>query len=198
MRFPLLSLGLAGLLTLSFVQEEEIKRPLGFSGFKETEKERIEEEIEGTWMLLEYKSPREVLPRNQYAGFASFQNNFFSMTLRLSGTKRGIFADRPATVVQAGVHRYRLSNDLRLQTATVMGFSNENDDFELEIEPSAYPREYQVSLKEDQLSLRRADGLEFVFRRADSDGYFPRKAADALERNRGRVFRVPDDWEQRR
>lgn len=190
--------GLAATAAFGTAQDEpQQKRPLGIPGFRQAESERLAEEIVGSWTLLEYRNRHEVLTRRDYAGFASFQNGFFTFLLRLDVTEDGLLGPRPETIVQAGVHRYRLVDD-RLQTATVMGFSNENDDFQLQAEPSSFPREFQVTLADQRLSLRRWDGLELVFARSDATDAFPKKAAEALERNRGRNFSVPPDWDRRR
>ena len=177
-------------------QEEAPPRPAGLPGYRLASRETIAKEIEGTWMLLEYTNPREVLARNQYSGFVSFQNGFFTILLRYRTLERGLLGDRPETTVQAGVHRYRISGGNALQTATVLGFSNESGD--VEVEPGSFPREFDVDLQQDVLTLRRWDDVAFRFRRVDGTNTFPSKAADALERNRGRRFTPPANWDQKR
>lgn len=193
---PLLAALAGAVLQKTKPQEEPASR--GLPGLRQAENARIEEELVGTWTLLEYRSPREVIERRDFSGFASFQNGFFTFLLRLDVLDETFLGPKPQTIVQAGVHRYRIEDGLHLQTATVMGFSNETDDFELQGEPTSFPREFEVTLEDDRLSLRRWDGLTLVFARADATGTFPPKAAEALERNRGRRFTPPADWNRRR
>ncbi len=196
---PLVTLSLACLLAASaMLPAQEEKKPGGISGYRQSEKERLEQELVGAWILLEYRNPREVLERGHYSGFASFQSGYFNLMLRIDALSPSLLGPQPQTIVQAGVHQYRLTGDARLQTATVMGFSNDTPDFELQADPGGFPREFAVFLKDDALTLRRWDDLELVFRRADATGSFPKRSADVLDRYRGRVFTPPDDWGKER
>lgn len=194
----MLAIGLCGVLAAFLSQEEEQKKPRGIPGYRQAEQERLEEEVLGTWALVEYRNPREVLERSHYSGFASFQNGYFTLILRFEVLETSFFGPRPQMIFRAGTHQYRVTGDGRLQTATVLAFSNETPLYEIEVEPGALPREYQLLVDDGQLTLRRWDGVELVFRRAEGAGTFPQRAADALERYRGREFTPPPDWGRKR
>ena len=193
----MLTLGLCGVLAMFLPNQEEQKKPGGIPGFRMDEQARLEKELDGTWLLIEYTNPHETVERRNYSGFAFFQNGYFSFTLRLEVLATHFFGVRPQTMVNAGVHQFRITEN-RLQTATVLAFTNENETYELEAEPGAFPREFEITLADNQLSLRRHDGLQFVFRRVEDSGPFPKQAADALERYRGRTFTAPEDFGRRR
>jgi hypothetical protein len=193
----MLTLGLCGFLAAFLPQQEEQKKPRGIPGFRLDEQARLEEELIGTWLLLEYTNPHESVERRHFSGFASFQNGYFSFLLRLEVLGTYFFGVRPQTIVNAGVHQFRVTEN-RLQTATVLAFTNENPAYELEAEPGAFPREFEITLADNQLSLRRHDGVEFVFRRIEDSGAFPKQAADVLERYRGRTFTAPEDFGRKR
>ena len=68
-------------------QEQEDRRsPL--SRFQEDEQKRLTEEIEGSWILLDYVDPTEVIFEDiQTTGFATFHDGFMQMLLTEPGVR---------------------------------------------------------------------------------------------------------------
>lgn len=194
---PLALLAALPLLGLAALQDDDLPKPTGLAGHLQAEAERIEAELEGPWALLEYRDPTTTVERHQYAGYATFQDGVMTLLLRLDIPSRRLLGTREVTIVHAGAYHYRIVGGNRLQTATMMGFSNDNDDLELAAEPPTFPREYEVTVRDGELRMRRWDALELVFRKIGG-GAFPERAADALERGRGRPFVTPEEWVRER
>ena len=131
-----------------------------------------------------FESAEEVIDQRDARGFANFQDGF--MTLIFQGRQfEPSFLNREPVqfAIQAGAYRFRISPQLTLQTATVRGYSNANEDGVLIFERSRQAREYTIELKEDELVLSHAQGHRFVFARLRATD-FPPEAIEALERAR--------------
>ncbi len=177
-------LGLAALSFSATPQDSPRPEPLSLAAFRDAERARLEREIEGAWTLFSFASDLgEVDPRD-VRGFATFHAGF--MTLILQGREevpRLLRGPGPEYTLQAGAFRYRLGENLALQTASVLGYSNANAAHALEFEAPNAVREYEVQLVRDELVLGRAPGVRFTFRRTPA-GEFPSAAIEALDRAR--------------
>ena len=160
--------------------------------FRKSEKERMEELIVGTWLLVRYDRQGVIVEQSKVRGFVTFYGGYMSMSLELLALREVIFGANEQTYIQSAVNRYRFSETNFLQTATLMGFTNANRTARVRSAPENYPREYEVTVSEDELVLRRHDGDMLTFRRVEG-GDFPQKAVDLLDRTRGRDVTV-DDW----
>jgi hypothetical protein len=175
-----------GLLALSFAPPQDTERPEGRSlaSFRAEERERLERELDGAWSLLSFTTDEGDVDPRDVRGFTTFHAGY--MTLILQGREevlRILRGPAPAYTIQGGAFHYRIGENLALQTASVLGFSNANREGTLEFEASNAVREYALRLEEDELQLSREPGITFVFRRMPP-GEFPKAAIDALDRSR--------------
>jgi len=169
------------------------RRPGGVAVFRKNQRERIEEDLVGAWNLIRYDRHSKLVEQGNVRGFVMFQEDgFMTMTLQLRALEPDIFGNTLQFYIQSGAYRYRVSEQLRLQCATIMGYSNANERTQLRFEPASFPREYDVTVTKNELILRRFDGDTMTFHRMQ-ENVFPQRAIDVLERTRGREIRT-EDW----
>ena len=159
------------------------------TAFAQKEATRIAAEIQGAWMLLEYQHATDAMDQSRVRGAALFRDGFMTLILQVrqkARTTRGIM---PEFFVQAGIHRYRIDEFQRLQTASVIGFTG--DDVEgggFAFDDDGMPREHRVTLRQDRLTLHIDDGGWMTFARINA-GDFPVDAIEELDRTRTNVGR---------
>ncbi len=167
-------------------REEQEEGLPPFTAFRESEARRLEQKIRGVWILTLFESAEAVIEQRDARGFANFQDGFMTLIFQGRWFQSSFLGRAPVQfAIQAGAYRYRISPQLTLQTATVMGYSNANEDRVLTFERSRQAREYTVELKEeeDELVLSHPLGHRFVFARLRATD-FPPEAIEALERSR--------------
>lgn len=196
-RSGLFTVLLALVLPSAGPQEPAGQEPVPITAFRQRERQRLEKELEGAWMLTSFQTTQEYVDPRDVRGFADFHAGF--MTLILQGREPDLSLLRGAVVnytIQAGAYRYRVSENLTLQTATIMGYSNANALGELAFDASGDAREYTLRLADDELTLIREGGNQFVFSRLRSSA-FPNTAIEALERARAGLDLGENDSGQR-
>lgn len=160
-------------------EDEDGPAPLGVTAVRLPERQRLTKEIEGSWLLVNFQSGTEPVDPNSVSGFAQFQNGY--STMLFEAVEDNVQPPYVGGVhVQGGAHRYKISDFLTLQLATIMGFDSFNKDSEVVLESTSFPREYQIKLQGDMLTLSRMDGTTFWFSRM-AETEFPLEALDALE-----------------
>jgi hypothetical protein len=170
--------------------QEETPRPRApLKAFQLEEAERFEREVQGAWILIEYDDPEELDLRDGVEGFAVFHDGFMSMTLQLRAFRSQLLGSREQLFVDSGAYRYRFAENGDLQTSSLMGFTNLNNDAQL-LPLSAEVDEYIAKLENGQLSLRNTDDVLMTFRHVEA-GEFPRAAIRRLDERFG-VF-PPED-----
>ena len=171
---------------LSFARQDEEERaqePLG--GIFAGEAERLEKEIEGSWMLMEYVDPDEIPLEDAASGFMTFRDGFLTWILSVEALEKRWFTVDDRVFLQTGAYRYRFDETASLQLASVLSFSNDTDDGDLQRDP-ALAFEYTVTLADDVLELSDPDGVRMSYRRIES-GEFPLNAIQKIERGRSRT-----------
>ena len=165
-------------------QEQEEDRRSPMARFQDDEQKRLTEGIEGSWVLLDYIDPTEVvLDDIQTQGFATFHDGFMQILMTEPGVRLRLFRRAVDDLwVWSGAYRYRIDPLGFLQTQSVMGF--DNSDGLLLSEDSGQAEEYQVLLQDGELVLRRNDGVTYTFRSATA-GEFPVEAIQDVESRRG-------------
>jgi hypothetical protein len=148
---------------------------------RQSEQSRLEQELIGGWILTTMKSPHFVIDPHDVRGFALFHGGLLSMNLQARQVLEDFFGPFPQYYVYAGAMRYRVSESLSLQCASIMAFSNANANRELVAEPGDAVRDYRLRLAAGALTLERADGVEFTFRKV-AEGEFPHAALEKLRR----------------
>jgi hypothetical protein len=161
-----------------------------FTALAERESLRIEEEIEGAWIMMGYQHPGAVIDPTDTRGFFVFHDGYMTLTLQARKQTMGIFRERTEYTVQAGAYRYRIDRGRRLQTAGLMGFSNATPGGDLDFENVVQPEEYDILLAGQDLTLTRPDGRVFQFRRMERTE-FPQDAVERLDRLRGAMSNDP-------
>jgi len=183
-------------------EQDEPEGPVlpGLTAFSAREARRLEQEIEGVWLLTSFEPRDRVVDPRDVRGYASFQDGFMTLLLQGRGLDPTAFIARSPTyfAVEAGLHRFRISPELTLQTAAVMGYTNANDEGVLAFDRSGATREYTISVEDGELTLTRSRSSRFTFRRLPGGAEFPIEAIQAIERGRmGIVDEFPDRRQRR-
>lgn len=178
------------LLGASLAQEpkQEKKKALNpVTAFFQGESERLEKEVEGSWMLFGYSDP--TIPQLEVGetpatGFATFHDGFLQWMLAIDSAERRLFRLRAFTILDSGAYRYRFDEQANLQLSSVMSYTNNTEDGELEREPSGMAFEYYAKLEDGVLELRNPQGVVLSLRKVAA-GEFPESAIRKIEGRRG-------------
>ena len=155
---------------------QEPDAPIGVLGFRPSQRKLLEEGLLGTWRLERFVHPEQPIAEGDVVGAALFARDTLSIQIHIRTLRP--FATGPDFYVQAGIHYWRIDEQLRLSTATVIGHSDLAGP--MTYEPAFQPREFEVTLDLDSMSLTRPDGARLEFSRIDVEG-FPEQALRALE-----------------
>lgn len=194
---------LAGLLSTSFFparpqdeqETEKKKRVNAVTSFFQGEAERLDEEIEGSWMLMEYLDPDEIPLEDSVSGFATFHEGFLTWFVAVDAVEQRFFRMRAHVFFRSGAFRYRFDEQATLQLASVMSFTNDTEDTELEREPAGLAFEYYCKLEDGLLELRDTEGVVMSFRKIEA-GEFPEAAIRAIESRRSGTPQWEEDGER--
>ncbi len=157
------------------------------------ERERLTQEIEGSWLLMDFLEPNEeAFDTSALRGFATFDDGFLTMIIEAEALERPFLGRvREYLFAQAGAYRYRIDDVGKLQTSSVMSFTNLTGDGVLRSEPGSQVGEYEVRLSDGELVLRNETGGVLTFSRVQA-GKFPESAVQKLEKRRSKT----DVWEE--
>jgi hypothetical protein len=186
----LLSL-LAGLLTPAALsqdgkekaREEPEKSANATTRFFQGEVERLTEELDGAWMLLDYADPAAPTGAGQANGFVTFHDGFMTWLLAVDSAEDTFFGFRSFLVLESGAFRFRIDEQANLQLASLLNFTNNTVDGEVIRDQAGSAFEYIAHIDEGVLELRDPDGIVLTFRKLDS-GEFPDSAVRKIEKGR--------------
>lgn len=147
------------------------------------EQKRLEEEILGNWLLMDFKDPNSPLSNETYQGWACFSEGYLTMFLQCRASERGFFRQVERRNFQVGSHRYRISDALYLQTSSILGSTNFTDEERVEFEPSGFPREFKVEIGDSVLRLTNREFVTFEFRHLE-ESKFPLETVLDLQKSR--------------
>lgn len=141
-------------------QEPSPESPRGALAIQQ---EQLSERLRGLWTLVRYEPPVRSNWRSAVVASLLVEERalaFFCHVDRLDAT---LFDQK--LEFQAGLHHWRISDELRLQTSSLISHTNMNQG--LEFEPPGTVREYALEFDLDGpgLSLRRPDGTALFFER---------------------------------
>lgn len=183
---------LAG-LALGLTQDPETppagqEKPPGLGALVDSERERLEQELDGVWLLLRYDPANTLFDSSRVQGVLMIREGFLSLNLTVLQSKREFLGPGMQLFVQGGTHRYRIDEFAHLQTAAIMSFHNFEDSREVRIEPDGTPREYAVELDEsgNTLKLIKSDGSVLSWMRL-TESEFPAESIEALSRIRANL-----------
>lgn len=132
----------------------------------------------GAWSLMNFEHATELVPAEALRGYVTFQEGFMTLTIHALSLD-----EDQDQFAQSGIHRYQVTEQGILQTATVMAHSNFNADVELEWETPNIPREFRIDLNKDDLVLTKPDQSRLIFRRVKPAPY-PQAALDLMREAR--------------
>jgi len=176
-------------------KQKKSKNPV--TRFFDAESERLEKEVEGTWTLFDYTDPRALAIDDVASGSATFHDGFLTLILAMNTFEQRLFRVREFLALDAGVYRYRFDEQASLQLASVMSYTNDTEDGQMEHEPSGAVAEYFTSLDDGVLELRDREGIVYSFRKIAA-GDFPESAIRKLDRRRSGTEQWEDEDEGRR
>jgi len=144
---------------------------------RKEQRDALIEGLRGAWRLVHHRQQDQ---RSALLGWEEglflFGDGFLTVQLRGVAFDSVLFIEVPA--VLSGVHQYRVDEFRRLQLSSIIGHSSFGR--ELDFEPTGSLREYEASIELDELTLRRQDGVVFVFERMAVEGAFPEDALQQL------------------
>ena len=139
--------------------------------------------VEGSWMLFDYTDPSDLERADLAAGFATFHDGFLTLMMSMDTYDRRMFRMHPRLVLDAGAYRFRFDEQSNLQLSNVISFTNQTQDGTMEREQNGQAYEYNVTLDDEELQMRDAEGVTYHFRRINA-GEFPQSAVKKLESRR--------------
>jgi hypothetical protein len=159
--------------------------------FFQGEGERLAEEIEGSWMLVDFVDPRQHPLTDAADGFATFHDGFLTLIVSIRTLNQRWLNLEEELLLQTGAYRYRFDEQTNLQLSTVLGYTSFTEGAVLVRERSGEAYEYITTIADGVLELRTVDGVVISFRRTAA-GEFPDSAIRTLEGDRsGQEF-----WEE--
>ena len=161
-------------------EEDEFANLAPFARFRALEKRRFEEELPGAWILTEHRTDQALAEASERGGFMLFHDGFLTIFVTVRTYESGFLGSDEKVYAQAGSFRYRISEDLLLQTASMMGFVTGDGD-EIILTGSNEAREYQVQLEDGELELYNAlEGIRLTLRETTAAD-FPESAIEELD-----------------
>jgi hypothetical protein len=171
-------------------QEQEPDKRDAITRYVDQQAEALAKELEGSWMLMEYRDPLVPDQEDAGSGFATFHDGFLTWMLAFDSAEDTLFGMREFLVLESGAYRYHVDEQAFLQLASVMSFTNNTDDGNVERDPSGEAFEYFAKIEDGVLELRDTEGITLTFRKVQA-GDFPESAVRQIEKQRGGV----DSWE---
>jgi hypothetical protein len=144
--------------------EEPIPLPPVFQLRQEIQ-ERLSTEIVGAWRLDVFVEDGIPAPNGSFTGNVLFCDGYMSLIIHAIGFDEIVQDD--VAQAQAGIFRYQVDGFSALQTATVIGHSAEEDDFEFE--SVGVLREYELQVEGDLMRLEHRLGTSFSLSRILDD-----------------------------
>ena len=151
--------------------------PPGWRERQQLERDELTAALQGNWTLVEFNHATNDLSTVGIAGYLGVQADLLVFIVHTTEPAVDFFGEPRR--FQAGVHHWRLSDDSKLQTASIIGHTNFRNG-QLEFENQYTPREYQPIVDERELSLVRSDGSVLRFLKLDAQP-FPEQAAEIIE-----------------
>lgn len=142
--------------------------------------EVLEKEIQGAWTLNRFLPGGSHNPIGPARGFAIFRDGY--ATIVIHAVDNTNLEDD--SLYQTGVLHYRIDENLRLQTATIIGHSNFGGNFGFEERWT--PREFRIRIAEQIMVLERPDGARLQFLHAGKSA-FPEGSFDLMREASGRA-----------
>lgn len=137
----------------------------------------VREGLQGYWRLTRFLHPANDTDRYDVRGFLSVDEIYLTFIVHAVPLSGSFFTNN-ATLLQGGVHHWRVSSEGVLQTSAVISHTNFGGPMQLE--PNYTPREFQVDLVGDTLTLTRSDGGILAFERIAATP-FPQAAIEIIE-----------------
>lgn len=141
--------------------------------------------IQGLWNLVRFEHATNPAPPANLAGLLSIDRHVLSFISHIQLLEGTVFDN--LRQFQGGLHHWRISEELRLQTASLLSHTNMNG--KLEFEPQDTLREYEleIDLLGTSLTLVRPDRSRLYFERVP-EPYFPERAIEKFDALRSGVL----------
>jgi len=137
----------------------------------------VREGLQGYWRLTRFIHPANDTDRYDVRGFLSVDEIYLTFIVHAVPLSGSFFTNN-ATLLQGGVHHWRINTEAVLQTSAVISHTNFGGPMQLE--PNYTPREFQIDLVGDALTLTRSDGGILSFERIAATP-FPQAAVEIIE-----------------
>ena len=169
-------------------QEPEGERPLR-AGVFYNRGIQDPEALEGAWQITRVDLPEVPTASGDATGYALFLDGYMSLELHYRYPFENPDPEFFNIFFQAGTHRWRVDQYGRLETFSLIGSNNMNEDESLYFESPGTRRVLEAELSEDTLILTKEDGetrlyltrlgkLPFPRARATGTGFVPDEPRD--------------------
>jgi len=149
--------------------------PVGVLGYRASQRKELADGLIGAWKLDRYFHPDQPIPEGDVVGAAMFGRETMSITMHVRSLRP--FASGPDFFVQGGIHYWRIDEVLRLQTSALIAHSDLTG--VMTYERAFEPREFEIALADDRLTLQKPDTSRLEFSRIQVDA-FPEQAIQSI------------------
>ena len=161
-RLPCL-LAAAALLAWPALPQDPPERDQRWPFGLEKEIERLNEGIVGPWQLVSAEMPTRAIDPGRVKGYLLVMEGYLSLEVHLQAVKS--LPDTLGLFFQTGTHRWRVNEQAKIETHSLIGMHNFTFDEEPEFQPPGERKTFEVQLDEDRLTLRKPGDSTLVFRR---------------------------------
>lgn len=135
------------------------------------------EALQDYWRLTRFIHPTNDIDRYDVRGFLWADPIYMTFMVHAVPLSGNFFTDN-SILMQGGVHHWRINTEGVLQTSAVI--SHTNFVGYMQLEPNYTPREFQIDLVGDSLTLTRSDGGILTFERITPTP-FPQAAIEIID-----------------
>ena len=135
------------------------------------------EALQDYWRLTRFIHPTNDIDRYDVRGFLWADPVYMTFMVHAVPLSGNFFTDN-SILMQGGVHHWRINTEGVLQTSAVI--SHTNFVGYMQLEPNYTPREFQIDLVGDSLTLTRSDGGILTFERITPTP-FPQAAIEIID-----------------
>ena len=169
------------LLAARYPQDDKVDLRDPLRAFQEDESARIEKELQGAWLLMDYANPAVVIDQEDVRGFVMFHDGYMTLSLQARENAAGFLRPKTNYTVQSGAYRYRIADGRNLQTDGLVGFISAEQTGGFDFRSPLEPTKYEVQVAGGELKLTRIDHRTFTFRRLERSEFSP-SAIEKLNR----------------
>lgn len=139
--------------------ERDEKWPFGL----EREIERLNEGLVGPWQLVSAQMQTRAVDPGRVKGYLLVMEGYLSLEVHLQAVQS--LPDTLGLFFQSGTHRWRVNEQAKIETYSLIGTHNFTFDEDPEFQPPGQRSTFEIQLAEERLTLRKPGESTLVFKR---------------------------------